>query len=50
MMPGVRIAFGRGVCGSLDEAATREWLVADGLGATPPAPWQECAREGITGC
>lgn len=27
-----RIAFGRGVCGSLDEAARREWLVTDGLG------------------
>lgn len=31
-MTGVRIAFGRGVCGSLDEAAQREWLVTDGLG------------------
>jgi predicted glycogen debranching enzyme len=30
--PGGRIAFGRGVCGSLDEAASREWLVTDGLG------------------
>src|SRR6476469_7537357 len=30
--PGSRIAFGRGVCGSLDEAASREWLVTDGLG------------------
>ena len=29
---GLRIAFGRGVCGSLDEAAPREWLVTDGLG------------------
>jgi predicted glycogen debranching enzyme len=28
----LRIAFGRGVCGSLDEAACREWLVTDGLG------------------
>ena len=28
----VRIAFGRGVCGSLDEASRREWLVTDGLG------------------
>jgi predicted glycogen debranching enzyme len=28
----LRIAFGRGVCGSLDEASRREWLVADGLG------------------
>jgi predicted glycogen debranching enzyme len=27
-----RIAFGRQVCGSLDEAASREWLLADGLG------------------
>ncbi len=26
------IAFGPGVCGSLREAAKREWLVADGLG------------------
>ena len=26
------IAFGRGVCGSLDEASSREWLVTDGLG------------------
>lgn len=26
------IAFGRAVCGSLDEAARREWLVTDGLG------------------
>src|SRR4051794_19861758 len=25
-------AFGRQVCGSLDEAASREWLVTDGLG------------------
>jgi hypothetical protein len=24
--------FGRQVCGDLAEAATREWLVADGLG------------------
>ena len=32
MTPGSRIAFGRGVCGSLDEAASREWLVTDGLG------------------
>ena len=31
-MTGLRIAFGRGVCGSLDEAARREWLVTDGLG------------------
>jgi predicted glycogen debranching enzyme len=28
----LRIAFGRGVCGSLDEASRREWLVTDGLG------------------
>jgi len=28
----VRIAFGRQTCGSLDEAATREWLVTDGRG------------------
>jgi predicted glycogen debranching enzyme len=27
-----RISFGPGVCGNLDEAARREWLVADGLG------------------
>jgi len=26
------LRFGRQVCGSLDEAATREWLVTDGLG------------------
>ena len=26
------IRFGKQVCGSLDEAATREWLVTDGLG------------------
>jgi len=26
------ISFGPGVCGELDEAARREWLVADGLG------------------
>jgi predicted glycogen debranching enzyme len=30
--PGSRIAFGRGVCGSLVEAASREWLATDGLG------------------
>jgi predicted glycogen debranching enzyme len=29
---GLRIAFGRAVCGSLDEASRREWLVTDGLG------------------
>ena len=29
---GPRIAFGRGVCGCLDEASQREWLVTDGLG------------------
>jgi predicted glycogen debranching enzyme len=28
----LRIAFGREVCGSLDEASRREWLVTDGLG------------------
>jgi predicted glycogen debranching enzyme len=28
----VTIAFGPQTCGSLDEAAAREWLVADGLG------------------
>ncbi len=28
----MRIAFGPQTCGSLDEAAAREWLVADGLG------------------
>jgi predicted glycogen debranching enzyme len=28
----LRIAFGRGACGSLDEAARREWIVTDGLG------------------
>ncbi len=28
----MRIAFGRQVCGSFDEATSREWLVADGLG------------------
>jgi predicted glycogen debranching enzyme len=28
----MRIAFGRGVCGSLPEACEREWLVTDGLG------------------
>jgi predicted glycogen debranching enzyme len=32
MTAGMRIAFGRGVCGSLDESAQREWLVTDGLG------------------
>lgn len=26
------IRFGRGLCGSLEEASAREWLVADGLG------------------
>jgi glycogen debranching enzyme len=31
-MTALRIAFGRGVCGTLDEAARREWLVTDGLG------------------
>lgn len=31
-MTDLRIAFGRAVCGSLDEAARREWLVTDGLG------------------
>lgn len=31
-MTQLRIAFGRAVCGSLDEAARREWLVTDGLG------------------
>lgn len=31
-MTALRIAFGRSVCGSLDEAAVREWLVTDGLG------------------
>lgn len=31
-MPDLRIAFGRGVCGHLDDAAGREWLVTDGLG------------------
>ena len=31
-MNDLRIAFGRGVCGSLDEASRREWLVTDGLG------------------
>jgi predicted glycogen debranching enzyme len=29
---GVDIGFGTQVCGSLDEGATREWLVTDGLG------------------
>ena len=28
----MNIEFGRQVCGSLDEAASREWLVTDGLG------------------
>ncbi len=28
----MRIAFGRGVCGRLDDASRREWLVTDGLG------------------
>ena len=28
----MRIAFGRQVCGALEAASTREWLVADGLG------------------
>jgi glycogen debranching enzyme len=28
----LRIAFGRGTCGSLAEASSREWLVTDGLG------------------
>jgi predicted glycogen debranching enzyme len=28
----VTLAFGRQVCGSLDESSTREWLVCDGLG------------------
>ena len=32
MTPGRGIAFGREVCGTLDEAAAREWLVTDGLG------------------
>ncbi len=32
MSEGLRIAFGRGVCGSLPEAAAREWLVTDGVG------------------
>ena len=31
-MRSLGIAFGRGVCGSLSEAARREWLVTDGLG------------------
>jgi predicted glycogen debranching enzyme len=29
---GLRVAFGREVCGTLDEGAAREWLVTDGLG------------------
>ncbi|WP_426564267.1 amylo-alpha-1,6-glucosidase [Angustibacter sp. McL0619] len=32
MTAGSRIAFGRGVCGNLAEAASREWIVTDGLG------------------
>lgn len=32
MSNNLRIAFGRAVCGSLDEASRREWLVTDGLG------------------
>jgi predicted glycogen debranching enzyme len=28
----LRVAFGREVCGSLEEGAAREWLVTDGLG------------------
>jgi predicted glycogen debranching enzyme len=28
----LRIAFGRGVCGSLSEASAREWLLTDGIG------------------
>jgi glycogen debranching enzyme len=31
-MTDLRLAFGRAVCGTLDEAARREWLVTDGLG------------------
>ena len=31
MSADLRIAFGRGVCGSLEEAARREWLVTDGM-------------------
>lgn len=30
--PSPRIAFGREVCGDLDAALRREWLVANGLG------------------
>ena len=29
---GMDIRFGTQVCGSLDDASTREWLVTDGLG------------------
>ncbi len=32
MTTGHGLAFGREVCGTLDEAAAREWLVTDGLG------------------
>jgi predicted glycogen debranching enzyme len=31
-MSGLPIQFGRQVCGSLNESASREWLVADGVG------------------
>jgi predicted glycogen debranching enzyme len=31
-VPAVRITFGTQVCGDLDAGASREWLVADGLG------------------
>ncbi len=32
MTTSLRVAFGREVCGSLEEGAAREWLVTDGLG------------------
>lgn len=32
MTTSLRVAFGRQVCGTLEEAAAREWLVTDGLG------------------
>ena len=32
MTGSLRVAFGREVCGTLEESAAREWLVTDGLG------------------
>jgi len=50
MNSNVTIRFGREICGNLEEAESREWLVTNGIGGYASGTIAGGCRGGITDC